>query len=333
LLKHGGNLRQAAQRYGIPLDEWIDLSTGINPCGWQPKQTVPAVSWQRLPEEGDGLEVSAYDYYGCESLLPVAGSQAAIQALPRLREPGRIGVIHPGYAEHATAWRSWGHEVVLLQAHQIDAAVNSLDVLVIIHPCNPTGVSFSQDQLIAWQQQLAEHDGWLIVDEAFIDPTPEQSLIQSNPQDGLIVLRSLGKFFGLAGVRVGFVYASQSLLLALQEVLGPWTISGPARWIATQALMDSCWQQQQKSLLQQAGERLEAMVEHFGVMHHSGTALFRWFQTPDAESIQHKLAQQGIWVRRFEEPASLRFGLPASELDWQRLETALKAALSTRAVA
>src|SRR5690606_22076033 len=97
MLEHGGRLRAAARRYGIPLSDWLDLSTGVNPEGW-PVPAVPPEVWVRLPEEDDGLERAASAYYGCDSIFPVAGSQAAIQALPALLHAQRVGVIHPGYA-------------------------------------------------------------------------------------------------------------------------------------------------------------------------------------------------------------------------------------------
>ena len=218
MLEHGGGLRVAAEQYGIPLSDWLDLSTGINPQGW-PVTPVPGTVWQRLPEADDGLEAAAAAYYGAESLLPVAGSQAAIQALPRLRALGRIGVLSPSYAEHAHAWRRAGHQVELLSADRLDTAIAQLDTLVLAHPNNPTGVRFPVDALLDWRARLAARGGWLVVDEAFMDATPEDSLAGQTGLPGLIVLRSLGKFFGLAGARVGFALAEPALLLGIVAVV------------------------------------------------------------------------------------------------------------------
>jgi cobalamin biosynthetic protein CobC len=137
-LPHGGRLREAARRYGIPLDAWLDLSTGINPRPW-PVPPLPPSAWSRLPEGDDSLETAARAYYGTDLLLPVAGSQAAIQALPPLRTPGRVGIITPGYAEHARAWWRAGHEVVGVPVEALGNTVRQVDVLVVIHPNNPTG--------------------------------------------------------------------------------------------------------------------------------------------------------------------------------------------------
>ncbi|EIC20536.1 threonine-phosphate decarboxylase CobD [Thiorhodovibrio frisius] len=330
-LAHGGRLQEAAARFGIARADWLDLSTGINPSGW-PVPPVPASSWQRLPEDNDGLETAALDYYGCDALLPVAGSQAAIQALPWLRGPSRVALLAPAYAEHAAAWRAGGHQVTGVDAlcgrqalaPRVDELVDGSDVLILVQPNNPTGLRFSHEQLLDWRRRLAERGGWLIVDEAFMDVTPEHSLAACCPQPGLMVLRSLGKFFGLAGARVGFVLAEPDLLARLRRRLGPWTLTGPARWVATQALCDQDWQLQTRAALVAAGQRLSDLLSRHGLPPAGGCALFSWVCDDRAEAIWVQLAGQGILTRLFREPPSLRFGLPGDEQAWQRLERALR---------
>ncbi len=322
MLEHGGRLRAAAIQYRIPLSGWLDLSTGINPQGW-PIPPIPARVWQRLPEPDDGLEAAAVAYYGAESLLPVAGSQAAIQALPRLREPGRVGVLNPSYAEHAHAWRRAGHQVELLPAEDLDAALERLDVLALVHPNNPTGVRFPPELLLDWRARLAARGGWLVVDEAFMDATPAGSLANPVGLPGLILLRSLGKFFGLAGARVGFVLAEPAVLERLGEALGPWTVTGPSRWVAAQALSDRGWQAETRTRLDRAGSRLADLLNRQRLPVAGGTGLFQWVPLPEAEFWHDALARRGILVRRFTDPPALRFGLPDGEPAWRRLELAL----------
>ncbi|MDD2892932.1 MAG: threonine-phosphate decarboxylase CobD [Halothiobacillaceae bacterium] len=320
--EHGGRLRDAARAYNIPLKQWLDLSTGINPGGW-PVGNLPAETWQRLPEDDDDLEQAARAYYACESLLPVAGSQAAIQALPGLRPACRVGVLSPGYAEHAHAWRRAGHAVQELSTHAIDPVLDTLDVLILIQPNNPTGHIFATEQLLAWHERLATRAGWLLVDEAFIDATPHLSLSRHLPRNGLILLRSLGKFFGLAGARVGFVLAEDALLDALREHLGPWTLVHPSRYVARLALADTAWQRATREHLAQASTRLATVLSAHGLAPQGSTALFQWVCHPRADMLHQALAQRGILTRLFADPASLRFGLPAHEADWQRLAHAL----------
>lgn len=320
MLEHGGRLRRAAQQYAIPLADWVDLSTGINPFAC-PLPAVPAEAWQRLPEDDDGLAAVAAAYYGSPQLLAVAGSQAAIQALPACFPPGRVVTLAPTYAEHPHAWRS--HALVALPVAQIEAAVDDADTVLLVQPNNPDGQRFGREQLLDWRARLAARGGRLIVDEAFLDAEPGDSLVPLAGAPGLVVLRSLGKFFGLAGARVGFVFAEPALLAALADRLGPWPISGPARVVATAALADRAWQAAAREQLQAASRRLAALLDRHGLVGGAGTALFQWRPTPAAERIHVRLAEQGILTRLFTTPAGLRFGLPGSETEWGRLQAAL----------
>jgi cobalamin biosynthetic protein CobC len=322
LLEHGGRVRAAAQRYGIPENNWLDLSTGINPNGW-PVPAVPPEIWQRLPQDDDELTAAAQSYYGTTTLLPVAGSQAAIQALPRLRAPGKVAVVAPSYAEHAHAWRQHGHEVIALSAAEILQVGDDVQVVLIVNPNNPSGKLFTRDKLLHLHEKLAARGGWLIVDEAFMDASPEHSLASASPRAGLIVLRSVGKFFGLAGARVGFVLAEQTLLNMLAALLGPWSLAAPSRYVTTLALRDSAWQQTTRQALMQAEKRLAELLAQHGLMPAGGCALFQWVCCEDAVNVHELLAQRGILTRLYDDPRSVRFGLPGDEADWQRLAEAL----------
>lgn len=321
MLEHGGRLRRAAKRYDIPLADWLDLSTGINPRGY-PVPPVPADVWLRLPEDDDGLEAAAANYYGNAHLLPVAGSQPAIQLLPAVLRGERVSLLAPGYAEHAHAWRE--RRAIAVGADEIDAAVAHSDIVVLVQPNNPTGVHFGRERLLQWHACLARRGGWLVVDEAFIDTDPEESLLPHAGTDGLVVLRSLGKFFGLAGARVGFVFAPADVRAALAERLGPWTLAGPARWAARHALADRAWQAQARSALGAAGDRLHALLATHG-LPACGPALFKLVATPDAARLHDAFARRGILLRLFETPQAVRFGLPPDEAGWARLAAALAA--------
>ncbi|MCV6589119.1 MAG: threonine-phosphate decarboxylase CobD [Marinobacterium sp.] len=337
---HGGALRQAVAETGIAQEHWLDLSTGISPFSWQPVTPPPLCCWQRLPEDNDGLEQAAGDYYtvsatgDCSVLLPVAGSQAAIQLLPLLRPAGIVALAGIAYAEHAHHWQRAGHSLLRLDEIGLDklqageALPDALDVLLLINPTNPTGRTYRPEQLLDWHRQLAARGGWLIVDEAFMDMTPQYSLSSFCGQPGLIVLRSVGKFFGLAGARVGFVLAWPQLLQQLALQLGPWTLAGPSRWWVTQALQDNHWQQQQRHQLSRAAKRLQQLLFEHDLVVHGSTALFQYCCQPDAEVIYQRLRQNGVLVRLFEadqyQPAALRFGLPGEEKQWLKLQRVLQ---------
>lgn len=323
MLEHGGRLRAAAQKHGIPEHAWLDLSTGINPQGYPVPDLSPGL-WCRLPDGDDALRVAAARYYGSESLLSVAGTQAAIQALPRLRAPSRVSVLGPTYAEHAHAWRRAGHVVRELAAEDIEAFLGETGVVVLASPNNPTGLRLTRDTLRGWHARLAVRGGWLVVDEAFMDATPDESLLEKANEPGLIVLRSLGKFFGLAGARVGFVFSDSELLRALEDELGPWTVNGPAQAAAARALADETWQKTTRARLVADSARLRCLLAEHGLVPSGGTALFQWVRTPQAASLHEQLARCGILTRVFTAPSGLRFGLPGDETQWQRLAQALR---------
>lgn len=322
MLEHGGRLLRAARQYGIPAADWLDLSTGVSPFAW-PVPPIPASAWHRLPEDDDGLVDVARDYYGAPHVLPVAGTQAAIQALPRLRPCSRVGVIAPGYAEHAHAWRREGHAVDTLPADELLSSATRFDAIVLIHPNNPGGDRFETSDLLALHASLAARGGWLVVDEAFIDVEPAGSLCAHADREGLVVLRSVGKFFGLAGARAGVVCAAPELLEAMRERLGPWTLCGPTRHVLRAALADIDWQARARAWLCVAGERLRTTLLARGIVPTAGCAFFQWWRHPDAHMLHEALATRGILVRRFDEPVSLRFGLPSDDDGFARLDAAL----------
>ncbi|BCG62575.1 MAG: cobalamin biosynthetic protein CobC [Methyloprofundus sp.] len=323
MLNHGGRIQEAAQQYQIPLPNWLDLSTGINPIAY-PVPDIPNSVWQRLPEEQDHLIVSATQYYQCDSLLAVAGSQAAIQNLPKLRAQGTTGILSPSYAEHAHAWQKSGHNTLNIAATEIDQYVDKLDTLILVNPNNPTGHCFSIQQCLTWLATLNKKGGWLIIDEAFIDCTPELSLSSLAPLPGLIILRSVGKFFGLAGIRAGFVLAEPVILTALNELLGPWAVSNPSRFVTAHALQNTVWQDDTRIKLQQQSQNLHNLLKQYQLPPTGSTGLFQWVKTEPAEKIHQQLAQHAIFTRLFSEPASVRFGLPSNATEIKQLEKALK---------
>jgi cobalamin biosynthesis protein CobC len=322
MLEHGGNLREAIARFGRPAEEWLDLSTGINPRAY-PVPELAADAWHRLPQVADQLAAAAEGYYAAPHMLPVAGTQAAIQALPRLRDRARVLVASPTYAEHAYCWRQAGHEVHEIPYDRLVENIDKADVVIVCNPNNPTGATVPPELLLGWAKRLAMRGGWLIVDEAFADTTPQSSVARWSDRPGLIVLRSIGKFFGLAGLRLGFVAADSRLLSKLAEYLGPWSVSGPAQDIGIAALRDSRWQEATRVHLLQEGERLRQLLATHRIQS-CGSALFQWWPEPQPEACWQNMAERGIWVRLFTDRArGIRLGLPPDETGWQRLQQAL----------
>ncbi len=311
------------RRLGMPEADWLDLSTGINPHGWA-APTPPPDCWARLPDADDGLIEAASAYYGSSALLLVPGSQAALSLLPRLRGRSRVGVIAPGYAEHGAAWQRAGHEVVPLSSAQLaGGAGTAFDVLVVINPNNPDGTYFEPETLLEWRAAIASRGGCMVVDEAFVDPTPEYSLVPRCPLPGLVVLRSIGKFFGLAGMRIGLAAGPDELLDPLAEALGPWAVNHPARWVTRRALADTAWQARMRARLAEDAARLEALLGRHFPQRSAGTPLFRTVLTPNAAAVHEALAHRAILVRLLDRQDGLRFGLPPDDAAFERLDAAL----------
>ncbi|MFP3976577.1 threonine-phosphate decarboxylase CobD [Marinobacter sp. KMM 10035] len=336
MLEHGGRLNKAAERCGIPRSEWLDLSTGINPNGW-PVPEIPAELWQRLPEADDGLEEVIRKWSGAPAeaaCVPVPGSQAAIMALPKLRKPCRVGIPVPGYREHGQSWRQAGHTIVPIAPEQTDGGatgcddrwLDRLDVLVWINPNNPTGEIVPPSTLLRWHQQLQKRGGWLVVDEAFMDATPAFSLAFRAGLPGLIILRSLGKFFGLAGVRAGAVLADPVVAGALRSALGPWVLGGPARYVMARALEDHDWQQNALHRLRGDSDKLRGLLQDSVFPVFGGSPLFQTVRVGQASALAEIFARSGVLVRCFTQPEMLRFGLPGSSGEWKRLAEVIKAA-------
>ena len=325
MLEHGGRLRLAAAQWGIPLADWLDLSTGINPQGW-PVSPLPADCWRRLPEDNDGLEETAAAYYGNVNLLPLAGSQAAIQCLPTLLPRAAVVMPAPLYAEHPHAWERAGHKVRRLAGANLARALTAMAPNVLLcNPNNPTGRAYPRDALLDAAAQLKKRGGTLVVDEAFADADPENCVAPyagTKDAPNLIVLRSLGKFFGLAGARVGFILARRELLMQMVEVLGPWAVSGPSRVVAQGALADREWQAAARTRLAADSERLRTLFAPLGEVQ--STFLFCWRPTAQAQTLHDFLAARGILVRLFADVSGIRIGLPGSEPEWQRLAQALR---------
>jgi cobalamin biosynthesis protein CobC len=324
-ITHGGNLHEAACLYRIPYDAWLDLSTGINPHGY-PVPPVPADAWRRLPDDGDGCAALAARYYGAPDashVLPVAGSQAAIRALPALLPRATVGIAPLTYSEYAPAFARAGHDVVPLDT-TCATPPKAITHAVIVNPNNPTADYASAKTLLDWHVELSARGGTLLIDEAFADamPAPSASLASFTARPGLVVLRSPGKFFGLAGVRAGFVLAAPALLDPLRETLGAWTVSGPARHAVAAAFADTAWQRDMHERLAKEGARLAALLraQRFDVQ---ATPLFAWTADSRAQALHRALARRGIWTRFFSQQESVRVGLPASEREWMRLELAL----------
>ena len=330
-MKHGGDISLAASQFGDGRGEaWLDLSTGIAPDPY-PLPEISGDAWQQLPQKGelDRLLVAARSAYGGTTDCPIVaapGTQLLIQLLPLLRPNADVRVLGPTYSEHAICWTRTAKQVTTVTAlHELEAA----DVAIITNPNNPDGRIVPPGSLQSMAEQMARRDGLLIVDEAFADLIPATSIVPRAGMPGLLVLRSFGKFYGLAGVRLGFALGMEKDIAALNALMGPWAVPGPALTIGISALSDDVWAKAARQRYREQAQQLDALLFNFGFDLVGGTDLFRLFRHDHAQEIHRKLAGDGILTRIFEaEPTWIRLGLPGDENQLLRLANSLQAALA-----
>jgi cobalamin biosynthesis protein CobC len=327
-LLHGGDLGAARRLFPGVIEPFVDLSTGINPHPY-PVQRFSAALLARLPDLAamQALAAAAARCYGAPSpahVVAAPGTQMLLPLVAGLVAPGRAAIVTPGYAEHARAAALAGHRVQAVRGIEEcgDAAL-----VMVGNPNNPDGRLFGRDDLLGLAKDLDRRKGVLVVDEAFMDVGPQASSLAGDVACGnVVLLRSFGKFFGLAGLRLGFALAAPPLAARLRALLGPWPVSGLAAALATQALADTIWIGRTRQRLDKATHRLDGILADLALTIVGGTSLFRLTQTPAANALFQHLGQAGIWVRAFPDHADwLRFGLPADERAWRRLKAALVA--------
>lgn len=310
---HGGNLDWARARFGGA--DWIDLSTGINRVPY-PVPALSAAAFAALPGKAamTGLLTAAAQAYGTDApMVALAGAQAAIQMVPMLRAQGLARVVGPTYNEHAACLRAGGWRVD--EVAEL-AGLAGAEVAIVVNPNNPDGRHWPRADLLA----LVGKVGLLVVDESFADPMPGESLAADAGRKGLLVLRSFGKFYGLAGLRLGFALGAEADVARLRDLAGPWPVAGPAIEVGTMALADRIWATQTTARLMDEAARLDAICVKFGWQAVGGTPLFRLYDTPDAEAAQVFLARAAVWSRIF--PYSnrwIRLGLPGGAAEWARV--------------
>jgi cobalamin biosynthetic protein CobC len=314
---HGGNIDAAKRQFGG--EDWIDLSTGINRVPY-PVRAPNAAAWATLPTRSAmrGLCDQACETYRvahAAAIVPLAGAQGAIQLIPHLRAPGKARVLGPTYNEHAAALIGAGWDVEIVSNL---AQIAGADLGVVVNPNNPGGQIYSPDALLALKDDVQT----LVIDESFADAMPELSCAPFAGQEGLFILRSFGKFYGLAGVRLGFAIGATKQIDRLRDMAGPWPISGPAIEIGTQALADKEWAAHTITRLRAECLRIDTIASRWDFV--GGCELFRLYSCENATDAQNQLARHRIWSRIF--PWSdrlIRLGLPGCEDEWHRFETAM----------
>lgn len=305
---HGGGLDAAIATYGGTRDGWLDLSTGINPVPYTMPNLAPD-AWTALPDKAafTRLYDLARDFWQVPdgaAIIGATGASAIIAALPRVMPQGGVSIPGPTYNEHGAAFQAAGWSLGQDPSH----------AMVAVHPNNPDGHLWTQSDLNA---------KFTIIDESFCDIAPDASLIHLANRPGTVVLKSFGKFWGLAGLRLGFAIGDPEIIAKLTDILGPWQISGPALAIGAKALADPQWADDTRARLTTDAARLDTLLTSKGAEVVGGTTLFRLYKVQNAQALQDQLAHNHVWSRVFPYASDwLRLGLPAPDR-WDQLEAAL----------
>jgi cobalamin biosynthesis protein CobC len=332
MVPHGGDLASARRRFPGAPEPWIDLSTGINPDAY-PLPPIASSAWTDLPQLDDieTLERVAgrrYRVQAPEMVIAAAGTQALIESIPRLVPTSQIAILGPTYGEHRAGWSRAGHSV-----HEVLnlSEIGDARVVIIVNPNNPTGRIVPVRELLRLATALERRRGLLVIDEAFVDVVDSELSLVPHLPPATVVLRSFGKAYGLAGMRLGFAIAHPDIAPRIRALLGPWPVSGPAIAVGTAALGDDLWLAEAVKKLERGAKRLDTALAASGAELVGGTPLFRLVRHDLARAVVETLGERGILVRQFEyQPSWLRFGIPGSQDAWRRLTDGLAAAPGLR---
>ena len=306
LPRHGGDLDWARQHFPRYIGAWLDLSTGVSPHSY-PIPPLATRDWSHLPSRTaeNALIAAAADYYGVDAkhILPIAGSQALIQILPAFADQAvrQVEILAPSFGEYARIFQNSGFDVRLINVFDAEIPPPAAPYRIVVSPNNPTGRCYEPAQLLAWAGDCAKRGGFLLVDEAFADVADNSVAPYVARQSGLLVTRSFGKFFGLAGLRLGFLCAAPDFIAKAREKFGPWAVSGPALAVGTNAFSDRAWQVAARQKLREDSERMRNFLAVNGFRLIGHTDLFTLVAHDQAGEIFRRFGENGILLRSFAE--------------------------------
>jgi cobalamin biosynthetic protein CobC len=343
---HGGKVATARALFPGAQRPWMDLSTGISPWAYPYESLLEPDAFMRLPdpEALAGLEAAASACFGvadASRVIALPGTDIGLRLLGPLFPEASVAVVRPGYSGHVSAWMEWSEgssgrvrPAKLIRDADLEIAAREHDIVVLANPGTPDGRTIERERLLEAGRRLERRNGLLIIDEAYVDAQPALSLCAAasdaegsgaSASRNLIVFRSFGKFFGLPGLRLGFIVVPRDQAHRFRHALGDWPLTGPAIGVGTAAYLDTRWHQMQRERVALASSRLDAMLKNAGLIIEGGTPLFRLARCANADSLFRHLASHAILTRPFADDSGLlRIGLPGEEMQWKRLAAALE---------
>ena len=318
---HGGDIYAFARIKGVEVEDVLDFSASINPLGMPPaarcafRRALRQVNSYPEPY-AESLTQTLAEYHGlaASQVLAGNGSTHLIYLLARALHVQRVVLIAPLFSEHASAFRANGAHVryvtlrppsFILDLAEVEKTMRreQPDALVLTNPNSPTGALTPREQVRALVQLCRGTQTRLLVDEAFIDWTEEGSVKQIAAQDdGVIVLRSLTKFFALPGLRVGYVLASPKVIRKLQAQIEPWAVNVVAQAVGIACVQDQHFIKHSRSFMYKERAWLSTQLSQTpGLRVFPASANFLLLQTKgkgfSASSLAEHLAQEKILIR------------------------------------
>ncbi len=317
-IQHGGDIDLAIKKYGGQRADWIDLSTGINRTSY-PWQENVKVELRDLPSNKllRSLEKAASRAYKVaedKDTAAVQGAQQIISLLPIcLKNYNSVAILGPTYNEYEKAFKS--SEIKAETVSEV-SKLSSSDIAIVVNPNNPTGKVIAEEIL----NDLSKKVRILIIDESF----KMFSSRRIQKFDNVIQINSLGKFFGLAGVRLGFVSGPSNFIKSVRGMLGPWPVSSIAAEIGKIALNDQAWISQMEKILLEGSDVLHRACNRKNWKLIGKTNLFHTYATSSSLKVEKQFAAHYIWIRTFDYSETwVRLGIPTSKYEWTRVRQAL----------
>ena len=320
---HGGTIYEIARKMGLTPEQLIDFSANINPLGFSPRV-------RKVLQKNEGAilhypdrsahdlicQLSIYHDIPEHSIITGNGSTELIFLIPRVLRPKRVLLVVPTFSEYETSIRKVNGQVFYFYTSEKDQfCINAerllrglskgFDTLYICNPGNPTGVLTLSDVLKDVVKYARDKSTRVIIDETFIDFNENQSVkYLTNKHENLYVLRSMTKFFGLPGLRAGYVISSKENIIKLREQQEPWTMNALAQHASIESLKDRRYIKRTILCVQEARQKLIKelnKIPHLKVFPGAANYLLlklKKFAPITLPQLYERLLHKGIIIRK-----------------------------------
>jgi threonine-phosphate decarboxylase len=316
---HGGNIYAASRDLRCQPASMLDFSASINPLGMAPGAVqVVQASLELATHYPDPdcyeLKQALGRFHGIdpECVCIGNGSTELIFLLPKTLALRRALIPGPTFSEYAAAMRAVGGEVSMLLAppeeefrirlSQVAAALQrSLDCVWLCNPNNPTGQLWTKAQVLELWKKARRVGASLIVDEAFIDYCEADSVVsEATSRAGLLVLRSFTKFYGMPGLRVGYLVAEPTVIRRIEAMRLPWSVNNLAQVAAIASLNETSYAVRSRQLIIEERPRLAAALAGQGWVPCPSSANFLLVRLPSflkSAAVAAATRRQGVLIR------------------------------------